>query len=185
MSTDPDDKREPTAPAEPEAEGTGALASAAGGGSSAIVPGSAPLATTAAEDDDDLQGDVMPTYRRYVYAAYFAAALLVAFLADRFLDFGWGRLAAWKPELGEPREELTMPIGAAIGAVVALYYWRNASTRELADSVAQELSKVTWPTKNEVMNNTIVVLVTTAFATVFFALMDRFWGFVTNLVYGT
>ena len=29
-----------------------------------------------------------------------------------------------------------------------------------------------------------VVIVTTIVSTVFFALMDRFWGFLTNLVYG-
>ena len=28
------------------------------------------------------------------------------------------------------------------------------------------------------------VIVTTIISTVFFALMDKFWGFVTNLVYG-
>ena len=29
------------------------------------------------------------------------------------------------------------------------------------------------------------MIVTTIFSTIFFALMDRFWSFVTNLVYGT
>ncbi len=51
--------------------------------------------------------------------------------------------------------------------------------------MASELSKVTWPTRTEVTNSTAVVIVTTAVATLFFALMDRFWSFVTNLVYGT
>jgi preprotein translocase subunit SecE len=36
-----------------------------------------------------------------------------------------------------------------------------------------------------VTNSTFVVIVATLASTVFFALMDRFWGFVTNLVYGT
>ena len=44
--------------------------------------------------------------------------------------------------------------------------------------------KVTWPSRTEVTNGTFVVIVTTIVSTVFFALMDRFWGFVTNLVYG-
>jgi len=35
-----------------------------------------------------------------------------------------------------------------------------------------------------VVNGTFVVIVTTLIATSFFALMDRFWSFVTNLVYG-
>jgi preprotein translocase subunit SecE len=68
---------------------------------------------------------------------------------------------------------------------VALYNWRQQKTRQLIEEVASELSKVTWPNKEEVMNSTTVVIFTTLFATVFFALMDRFWGFLTNLVYGT
>jgi preprotein translocase subunit SecE len=51
--------------------------------------------------------------------------------------------------------------------------------------VASELSKVTWPSKKEVTNSTLVVIAAGTFATVFLALLDRFWGFVTNLVYGT
>ena len=46
------------------------------------------------------------------------------------------------------------------------------------------MSKVTWPSRTEVTNGTFVVIVTTLVSTVFFALMDKFWGFVTNLVYG-
>ena len=55
----------------------------------------------------------------------------------------------------------------------------------MVDEIAVELSKVTWPTKEEVWNNTTVVVVTTAAATAFFALMDYFWRFVTNFVYGS
>jgi len=36
-----------------------------------------------------------------------------------------------------------------------------------------------------VTSSTAVVIVATMFATVFFFLMDKFWSFVTNLVYGT
>jgi preprotein translocase subunit SecE len=78
-----------------------------------------------------------------------------------------------------------MPISALIGVGVAWYYWKKQRTRELAEEVASELSKVTWPTKDEVMSSTAVVIVTTVFSTIFFALMDRFWSFLTNLVYGT
>ena len=33
-------------------------------------------------------------------------------------------------------------------------------------------------------NGTVVVLVATAIATAYVALLDRFWGFLTHLVYG-
>jgi preprotein translocase subunit SecE len=124
-------------------------------------------------------------YKRYVYAAYFAGAIGVAFIFSKAADFAWQRLGLWKPQFGEPRTDLIMVVSALIGAGVAWYYWKQQRTRELAEEVASELSKVTWPTKDEVMSSTAVVIVTTIFSTIFFALMDRFWSFLTNLVYGT
>jgi preprotein translocase subunit SecE len=124
-------------------------------------------------------------YKRFVYAGYFAAAIGIAFIFSKFGDLAWMRLASWKPQIGEPRSDVIMPISAAIGVGVAWYYWKQQRTRELAEEVASELSKVTWPSKDEVMSSTAVVIVTTIFSTIFFALMDRFWGFLTNLVYGT
>lgn len=133
-------------------------------------------------------GDIGPVqlgYKRFVYAAYFAGAIAVAFFVAKAGDAGWTRLGLWKPAFGEPNDEIVMPASAVIGGLAALYFWRDAKTRELAEEVAQELAKVTWPSKEQVTNGTAVVVVTTLFATLFFALMDRFWGFVTNLVYGS
>jgi preprotein translocase subunit SecE len=123
--------------------------------------------------------------KRFVYAAYFAGAIGIAFFLSKVAVFAWQKLSLWKPAIGEPHDEVVMPIAAVLGGLIALYYWKRTRARQLAEEVASELSKVTWPSKKEVTNSTTVVIVTTAFATVFFALMDRFWGFVTNLVYGT
>jgi preprotein translocase subunit SecE len=122
--------------------------------------------------------------RRFVYAAYFAGAIALAFLASKIIDFGWLRAQTYRPAIGEPRDEIVMPVSALIGGGAAVYYWTHTRARELADEVATEMSKVTWPSRTEVSNGTIVVIITTVLATVFFALMDKFWGFVTNLVYG-
>jgi preprotein translocase subunit SecE len=122
--------------------------------------------------------------QRFVYAAYFAGGVAIAFLLSKALSYAWLRLAAYKPQVGEPHDEIVMPIAGLIGLVTAIYYYRDQKTRTLAEEVASELGKVSWPSREEVVNSTFVVLVTTLLATTFFALMDRFWGFVTNLVYG-
>lgn len=122
-------------------------------------------------------------YQRYVYAAYMAGAMLVGFLAAKIGHASWYRLGQWKPELGEPKDELLYPIAGVIGVLVAIYYYRKPDARQYADEVAEELSKVTWPSRKEVTNSTTVVVATTLFATVFFALMDRFWAFVTDKIY--
>lgn len=122
--------------------------------------------------------------RRYVYAGYFAGAIAIAFIMSKVLGYAWYRLQTYKPSIGEPSDEIVMVVSALIGGLAAVYYWYRTRARELAEEVATEMSKVTWPTRTEVTNGTFVVIVTTIISTVFFALMDKFWGFVTNLVYG-
>jgi len=152
-------------------------------------PGDAPAEAAEAEEGGDVApvGAASPTQlgtKRFVYAAYFTGAIAIAFIMSKALGFAWYRLQSYKPAIGEPRDEIVMPVAALIGALAALYYWYRTRARQLAEEVATEMSKVTWPTRTEVTNGTFVVIVTTIVSTVFFALMDKFWGFVTNLVYG-
>lgn len=122
--------------------------------------------------------------RRFVYAAYFAGAIGIAFIVSKFIDFAWGKLESYKPAIGDPRDDIVMPLAGILGAAAAVYYWVRTRARELAEQVAAEMSKVTWPSRTEVTNGTVVVILTTIVSTVFFALMDKFWSFITNLVYG-
>jgi len=136
------------------------------------------------EEEDGTETPAQLGAQRFVYAAYFTGAVAIAFLLSKAISFGWMRLSLWKPQVGEPDEMVAVVAAAVVGALVAFYYYRDEKVRTLAEEVASELGKVTWPTRDEVVNGTFVVLVTTLLATAFFALMDRFWGFVTNLVYG-
>jgi preprotein translocase subunit SecE len=43
---------------------------------------------------------------------------------------------------------------------------------------------VTWPTREAVLNGTLVVVVASALATVYVTILDRIWSFLTTLVYG-
>lgn len=140
-------------------------------------------AESEAEADDAAGTPVQLGYQRYVYAAYMAGALLVAFLVAKIGHVAWYRLGQWKPEFGEPKDDILYPAAAVVGIAIALYYWRKQDARQYANEVAEELSKVTWPSRKEVTNSTTVVVLTTLFATVFFALMDRFWSFITDKIY--
>jgi preprotein translocase subunit SecE len=136
---------------------------------------------------EEVEGGFAPTQlgtQRFVYAAYFAGGIAIAFLLSKALSYAWLRLSTYKPSIGEPHDEIVIPIAGLIGLMTAIYYYRDQKTRTLAEEVAFELGKVSWPSRDEVVNGTFVVIVTTVIATTFFALMDRFWGFVTNLVYG-
>jgi preprotein translocase subunit SecE len=139
--------------------------------------------TDEAEVEEDGGAPIQLGYQRYVYAAYMAGALISAFLVAKIGHAAWYRLGQWKPDFGEPKDELLFPVAGLIGVIIAVYYWRKPEARQYANEVAEELSKVTWPSRKEVTNSTTVVVLTTVFATVFFALMDRFWGFITDKIY--
>jgi preprotein translocase subunit SecE len=140
----------------------------------------------------------MPTQlgaTRHVLAGFFAAGIAVAFVVSKVLAGTWNRLADshWVGQHApfisriaeDDRPTFTTLIGAAVGIFAAVYAYRRPDVRTWTNEVAAELAKVTWPSKKEVTNSTMVVIAASTFATIFLALLDRFWGFVTNLVYGS
>jgi preprotein translocase subunit SecE len=166
----------------------------------------APEAEIRAEDDlakvepqaETTVDSAMPTQlgaTRHVLAGFFAAGIAVAFVVSKVLSGTWNRLAdnPWVANHApfvsriaeDERPTFTMLVGAAAGICGAVYSYRRPDIRTWTNEVAAELAKVTWPSKREVTNSTMVVIAASMFATVFLALLDRFWGFVTNLVYGS
>jgi preprotein translocase subunit SecE len=131
---------------------------------------------------------------RYVHAAFFTAAILAAYISAKLLVMAWGLLAEWPeavravPQLvqydEEKRENIAFLIGAVLATVGVIQTYRKEGIRSWADEVAAELTRVTWPTRETVMNGTLVVVVASMVATVYVAILDRFWGFLTTLVYG-
>jgi len=131
---------------------------------------------------------------KWVFAAFFAGGIGVAFLVGKTLASFWNRLTeeAWVVReaaflLRYPEDErpmFTTIIGGLVGIAVMVYCLRKEGVRRWADDVALELSKVSWPKRDAVTNGTIVVIAAGVFATVYIGLLDRLWGFVTMLVYG-
>jgi preprotein translocase subunit SecE len=154
--------------------------------------------TEQAEEPIETARSAIPTQlgaTRHVLAGFFAAGIAVAFLVSKTLNGTWNRLAdnTWIAQHApfmtrvaeDDRPTYTTLVGAVVGIVTAVYFYRRPDIRTWTSEVAAELAKVSWPSKKEVTNSTMVVIATGAFATVFLALLDRFWGFVTNLVYGS
>ncbi len=131
---------------------------------------------------------------KYVFAAFFAGGIGLAFLTGKMLAAGWSHLVEWPAAVRsvpwllryaeDERPTYTTAIGAVVGVLSVIYCLRNEGIRRWADDVALELSKVTWPKRETVTNGTIVVIAAGLFATVYIGLLDRLWGFVTMLVYG-
>jgi preprotein translocase subunit SecE len=164
------------------------------GGSSFDEDGSANGDESAVGDESENAGVTEMGATRYVHAAFFAAGMIAAYIGGKLLLASWNALADWPDAVRElpvliqygedERATVTLVAGALLGVALVFWYYRKESVRNWAGEVASELSRVTWPNKETVTNGTMVVLVATLVATVYVAILDRFWGYLTNLVYG-
>ncbi|MBK6519047.1 MAG: preprotein translocase subunit SecE [Polyangiaceae bacterium] len=120
--------------------------------------------------------------------------MLGGFILGRALETLWERVAVsdWAVRnipavTGVPDEsKATYSFIAAgvVAVIVGVYNFRKAHVRRWAEDVSTELLKVKWPTRKEVYASTVVVLATSAVAVVYLFLLDRFWGFLTDKIYG-
>jgi len=83
------------------------------------------------------------------------------------------------------------PNGFAVGTgaflvagVITLMLWRNEEVFTLASEVTGELKKVTWPTRRETFNSTVVVIITSIIASLILGMFDGIWAWVTRMIYG-
>jgi len=79
---------------------------------------------------------------------------------------------------------LPLPLPTLIAIVVALAVFiavrANGKAMTFFNEVATELSKVSWPTKEETVQSTGVIIVMVGIASIIMFLYDTFWGTVTS-----
>jgi preprotein translocase subunit SecE len=113
-----------------------------------------------------------------VHLMYLVGVIVMFYLLQWTVDWVWGYF-------GPVPDELYLSIGAAIVAgVVGISMYRSDKYYNLANEVASELKKVTWPTPKEVRSATIVVIVMAIISAVILGLFDFVWSNLTELVYG-
>lgn len=104
-------------------------------------------------------------------------------LANAIEDI-WSMVWSYWPQIQRPAE-LPSSIGAAVisfGATV--YAWRQERWFKFCTEVVVEISQVTWPTKAETRQATIVVIVMTLICSILLWGMDQMWSRITNWLYG-
>lgn len=83
-----------------------------------------------------------------------------------------------------PNEFLVNGIAAALALTIGITMYRNDRVYVLANEVANEIKKVTWPTKKETQAATLVVIVTVLIATIILSAFDAIWSTLTDTIYG-
>jgi|GEM_PF-315269 len=126
-------------------------------------------------DDDTMAVLLGP--ERWVQFAFIAAGVAIFFLTDRFTTLIWGRF-------DEPDPAIVSAVAGATAIFGTFALYRHPTVNKLADEVVSELSKVTWPTRDEVWMSTIVVIATSLVAALYTGAFDAIWSTLTNIVYG-
>ena len=114
---------------------------------------------------------------RYVHIMFIAGGALVAYLAYEIVANIWVRFTP------EPSFAMLFGIALLIGGGVTVYFWRHERTRQLAQETVGELSRVTWPTRQELGAATVVVIVTSIIVSLILGLFDTFWSWLTSVIY--
>lgn len=133
---------------------------------------------TEAEDTEDYEEAKTLGLERWVQFAFVAIAGLTFFIGDKLINFIWSYFA-------DPKELLISGISAILGLLTGYLLYRHPKVRPLADEVAMELSKVTWPSRRETWYSTLVVIITSVIAAVYLGLFDTLWSAFTDLIYAT
>ena len=118
---------------------------------------------------------------RWVQFAFVAIAVITFFISGKLITFIWELLGEYA---GAPKATLITAVAAVIGVLTGFLLYRRSDVKDRADEVAGELSKVTWPTREETWRNTVVTVVTSIIAAVYLGLFDTLWGTFTDLIYG-
>jgi preprotein translocase subunit SecE len=79
---------------------------------------------------------------------------------------------------------VTVLIGFGLAIAGAVFCFAHTPTRLVTQEIADELSKVSWPTREETQNATVIVLATVVLCAVYLGLFDAVWLWLTNLVLG-
>ena len=133
-----------------------------------------------ADEEEDYEYEEAKTLglERWVQFAFVAIAGLSFFIGDKLIGFIWSYFA-------EPDATIVTGAAAILGILTGYLLYRHPKVRPLADEVAGEMSKVTWPSRQETWYSTVVVIVTSIIAAVYLGLFDTLWSAFTDLIYTT
>lgn len=118
--------------------------------------------------------------QKWVNLSFVAASLLLAYvvfvLAVKFsvvLDFD-GRIRSL--------DKIMMAVSAVVGFGLFFSLYKSTVATTFMNETVAELSKVTWPTKDETLKATIAVLIAVTIAGVILWMVDSAWVFLIGVV---
>jgi len=115
-----------------------------------------------------------------VHLMYLCGAVLLFYVLQWTIDWVWGYFS---PETLPSEFKITV-LSGVVALFTGIVMYRSDKYYGLANEVAGELKKVTWPSAKEVRAATLVVIVMAIISAVILGLFDLVWSNLTELVYG-
>jgi preprotein translocase subunit SecE len=128
------------------------------------------------QDPDGVPLSGLLGLERWVQFSFVALGVLVFYLGDALIAFVWQFFA-------EPDPTIVSGSALILGVLTAFSLYRHAPVHQFVSEVVGELSKVTWPTRDETYHSTVVVIITSVIAAVYTGLFDALWSAFTDLIY--
>ena len=113
-----------------------------------------------------------------VHLMFLVGVIVLFYVLQWGVDWIWGYFG------NVPSETTISLAAAAIATITGIVMYRSDKYYYLANEVASELKKVTWPTGKEVRTATVVVIVMAIISAIILGLFDFVWSNLTELVYG-
>lgn len=114
-----------------------------------------------------------------VHLMYLIGAVILFYLLQWSIDWVWG---FFTPSI--PSDFKISLVAAVVATVTGVVAYKNDKIYHLANEVASELKKVTWPTAKEVRTSTLTVIIMAVVSAVILFGFDLVWSGITEQVYG-
>jgi preprotein translocase subunit SecE len=113
--------------------------------------------------------------KKWTHMLFAVAGIILAWILSKAGEWIWGYF-------GKPNGMIVGAAAMLIAGVVTYVCWRNEDLFELANETTAELAKVSWPSRQETFNSTVVVIVTTILASLILGVFDISWSYVTRKI---
>lgn len=119
---------------------------------------------------------------RWVQFAFIGFALVIFWFCDHLFAV-LGEVIAMKMNAPTPPAAALTGGAALVGIFGALMLYRNPRIQTFSNDVADELSRVVWPSKPETWDNTVTVFVVALVAAMIVGAFDAAWSAITGILY--
>ena len=113
--------------------------------------------------------------RKYVQLMFIVGGMILAYILVMSTDWVWGYFE-------KPERLKVNTVGILLAAVATIWAYRHQRTQQGATETVAELRKVTWPTRKETSQATVVVIITVIIAAIFLQIFDLIWSKVTGYI---